>query len=58
MQLYAVTIEVTGQTTIILAASSLVEAEAAAIDRFDFGKSSCDLSIVEAEAIEEAANEG
>ena len=54
MQLYAITIEATAQRTITLAAASLAEAQATALDIFDFPVEMMQLDIVEATQLEEA----
>lgn len=54
MQLYAITIEATAQSTITLAAATLAEAQRLALNIFDFPAEPLELVIVEATQLEEA----
>ena len=54
MQLFAVTIEATAQRTITLAASSIAEAQATALDLFEFPADALDLQVVEATRLQGA----
>lgn len=54
MKLYAITIEAVAQRTITLAADSLAEAKAAAVNMFDFPAEMLELHIVEADELVEA----
>lgn len=54
MQLYAITIEATAQRTITLAAATLEEAQAVALNIFNFPVEMMQLDIVEAAQLEGA----